>query len=256
MPKIGLKIWSTNLQYIPVARNLFAQKIFDYVELFVVAGSVDTIRRWQELDIPYILHAPHSYAGLNPSDPACRERNIELVAQVDKFFAALTPQFVIFHPGIQGALKESIHQFQMIGSTFPLMYKNVVIENKPLIGLNGETCLGASPEDVRRLLKETGRGFCLDFGHAICYSVASGKDWKKVISELLMMKPSMYHLCDGFFTEKDAHEHLGAGEFDLPYLIKLIDPQGFVSLETKKDRADSLDDFAEDVQQLRKYAGV
>jgi endonuclease IV len=136
------------------------------------------------------------------------------------------------------------------------MYKKMVIENKPLVGWREERCLGASPEEIRSLLAATHRGFCLDFGHAICYSVAAKKDWKSVLDEFLTLKPSMYHLCDGFYKPKDAHEHLGEGEFDLPYLTKLIDPNKNVSLETKKNSQDSLDDFIGDVNRLREYAGI
>jgi len=256
MPKIGLKVWSTNLQYIPIAQELFSKQVFDYIELFAVPDSADTLIFWKQLAIPYILHAPHSFAGLNPSDVDSRAANIELVGQVEKFFYALSPAFVIFHPGVNGDLQESIRQFQFFGEKFPAMYKKVVIENKPLIGLREEACLGASPRDLRRLLESTGRGFCLDFAHAICYSVAAGKDWKDVLAEFLRLKPSMYHLCDGFFSAKDTHEQLGAGEFDLPYLIKLIDQDKHVSLETKKNYKDSLDDFVLDAQKLREYAGV
>ncbi len=256
MPKIGLKIWSTNLQYAPIAQELFARKIFDYIELFAVQGSLDTLACWKQLDIPYIIHAPHSYAGLDPSVAADRGANMELVRQVERFFDALSPAYVIFHPGVKGDLSESIAQFKSWAQKFPGMYAKVVIENKPLIGLHGETCLGASPEDVQGLLESTGRGFCLDFGHAICYSVAAGKDWKKVLAEFLKLKPSMYHLCDGFFSPKDAHAHLGSGEFDLPFLVQMIDEGKPVSLETNKDRQDSLDDFVVDVQKLRAYAGV
>ena len=183
MLKIGLKIWSTNLQYIPIARELFKRRVFDYIELFTVPGSIGTLSSWKQLAVPYILHAPHSTAGLNPSDAACREKNIELAREVEQFFYGLMPWLVIFHPGVNGRLSESMDQFKSFGKNFPAMYDKVVIENKPLIGLNNETCLGASPEEVKRLLEGTKRGFCLDFNHAICYSVCAGKDWKNVLAE-------------------------------------------------------------------------
>jgi len=132
----------------------------------------------------------------------------------------------------------------------------VLIENKPLVGLGSETCLGASPEEIQQLLQSTGQGFCLDFGHAICYSVAAGKDWKEVIESFLKFKPSMYHLSDGSYGVRDEHEHLGVGKFDLSYLIKLIGTDQCVSIETRHDRQDSLDDFVIDVQRLREYASL
>lgn len=254
--KIGLKLWSTNIQYIPVARDLFSRKVFDYIELFIVPGSAKTIPLWKAPGIPYILHAPHSVAGFNPADPACRNTNLEIVKQVEEFFYALLPAFVIFHPGLEGEEREAVFQFRSFEGQAPLMYEKVVIENKPQVGLRGERCLGASPEEIRFLMKGAGSGFCLDFGHAICYAISVGRDWKEVLTEFIMMDPAVYHLCDGFYSSKDAHEHLGAGEFDLPYLIGLIGPEKYVTLETGKERFDLLDDFKRDVQRLREYAGI
>jgi len=128
MPKIGLKIWSTNLQYIPIAQELFLKKIFDYIELFAVPQSLETIALWQQLSIPYIIHAPHSYAGLNPSDADSRKSNIVLVGQVEKFFDALSPEYVIFHPGIKGELQESINQFYSFKESFPRMFERCLLK--------------------------------------------------------------------------------------------------------------------------------
>lgn len=256
MPKIGLKLWSTNLNYISVARDLFARKVFDYIELFIVPGSLETIVRWKELGVPYILHAPHSVAGFNPADPSIRDSNLGIVKQVDAFFLALSPAFVIFHPGLDGDQREALFQFRSFEDMVPLMYSKVVIENKPQVGLRGERCLGASPEEMRFLLNGTERGFCFDFGHAVCYAVAAGKDWKEVVAEFLMLDPAVYHLCDGFFSIKDAHEHLGSGEFDLSYLIGLVRKDKYLTLETKKDNPDTLDDFVQDVEKMRSYARV
>jgi len=254
--KIGLKLWSTNEHYIPAVLDLFSQKIFDYVELFIVPGSTVTIPRWKELDIPYVLHAPHSLSGFNLASKACRHTNMEFILQVYSFFYALMPDYVIFHPGFDGDLYESILQFQSFGEQYPFLYQKVVIENKPRVGLRGEVCIGASPEEISSLLAGTGRGFCLDFGHAICYSVAVNKQWKNVLDDFLMMKPLIYHLCDGFLSAKDTHEHLGDGEFDLSYLMGLVDQNKHITLETKKDHFDSLNDFYLDVQRLRDYGRV
>jgi len=255
MPKIGLKLWSTNLKYMPAARDLFERKMFDYIELFTVLGSQETISQWKELGIPFVLHAPHSTAGLNPADRDQREANIESVRQLARFFDALSPAFVIFHPGVGGGIEESILQFRSFGERFPLMYQKIIIENKPLVGLRDEKCLGASPEEMLFLLDGTGRGLCLDFGHAICYSVAAAKDWKAVVADFLAMRPAMYHFCDGLFSVKDDHRHLGTGKFDLPYLFGLIERDKRITLETNKDHSELLDDFLQDVQRLRVYAG-
>ncbi|MEI6437715.1 MAG: TIM barrel protein [Candidatus Omnitrophota bacterium] len=254
--RLGLKLWSTNLNYILPARELFARKVFDYVELFVVPGSLGLLPQWQGLPFPYVLHAPHSYAGLNPADPLRRQENLALTGEVDAYTSALSPDWVIFHPGVSGEAAESIAQFRALAARFPDMFRKALLENKPQIGMKGETCLGASPDELRAIKDGADLRFCLDFGHAICYAVAAGKPWKKVLTDFLACEPAMFHLSDGFFTVKDAHEHFGSGEYDLPFLAGCIPTDGWVSIETKKDSADDLDDFAVDAEKLRGYARI
>jgi deoxyribonuclease-4 len=253
MHKIGLKVWSTNLNYIPIIRDLFDRKIFDYIELFTVPGSLETVAYWKSLDIPFVLHAPHSAVGLNPGDNARREDNSELVRQVDVFFHALSPEFVIFHPGVDGSLDEAIAQFRFYGERFPAMYQKIVIENKPQRGLNDEKCLGASPREIDQLLKGTGRGFCFDSTHAICYAQSAKLPWKNVLKDFMLLKPVIFHICDGHYAEKDAHLHLGDGEYDLDHIIRMLPLDGMVSLETPKDSRDNLNDFIKDVGIFRSF---
>ncbi|MBF0485504.1 MAG: hypothetical protein HQL16_03210 [Candidatus Omnitrophica bacterium] len=251
MKKIGLKLWSTNLTYIPEAQDLFAKKVFDYIELFIVPGSCGMIPHWKKLGIPYILHAPHSYAGLNPSDSSKRHVNMGLIREVDLFFSALMPTWVIFHPGVNGDINESVMQFRSFRDSFAEMYQRVLIENKPQVGLRGEQCLGASVEEVRSILTQTGLGFCLDFGHAICYAISAKKIWEQIVAGFLELNPAMFHVCDGYYSGQDAHEHLGKGQFDLSKIIKYLHSDAMLTVETKKDFPDSLDDFLQDVNFLQ-----
>ena len=250
--KIGLKLWSTNLQYIAPAQELHARGVFDYLELFTVPGSLETISQWKELEIPYVLHAPHTYAGLNPSDYLRRDDNLKLVEQVACFVDALNPAYVIFHPGVGGDFCETIAQFNLIGKKFLRVSAKVLIENKPKRGLKGENCLGASVAEVRQVLAETGFGFCLDFGHAICASVSLGLSWRGMIEDFIALKPVMFHLSDGDYSEQDCHDHFGTGQFDLPGIIRHVHSGAMVSVETKKDFSDQLDDFVSDAQFLKR----
>ncbi len=254
MFRIGLKLWSTNINYIPAAQVLFAQGIFDYVELFVVPGSGNAIKDWRVLNVPYVLHAPHSYAGLNPADKARRAENLGLVRQVAEFVDALRPSKVIFHPGILYDLDEAIFQLNAFKQAFPWMSEKALVENKPGLGLNGEVCLGASEEQMKRVLQETGLGFCFDVGHAICHAVLAQKPWEKVVEGFLMMQPAMFHLSDGPYSEKDKHLHLGEGQYDLASILERMPSEAVVTLETPKSFADSLDDFVKDAAMLRAKA--
>jgi deoxyribonuclease IV len=254
MLKIGLKLWSTNLHYLSEVRDLFSREVFDYIELFIVPGSVSTILDWQQLSIPFVLHAPHSAVGLNFAKPALRVHNLELVRQVDDFFTALSPAWVIFHPGADGDLGEAILQFRSFGEHYPLMYRKAVIENKPSCGLNDEVCLGHSPDEVRQLCQGTGLGFCFDIAHAIYYACAAHLEWEKATKDFLLLDPVIFHMSDGYYTKKDAHRHLTHGELDLPGIIGMLPPDCLVTIETPKDSHTDLRDFERDVEVFRKYA--
>ena len=81
--KIGLKIWSTNQNYLSSIKALKGEGMIDYIELFVAPDSTeDHIRIWEDLNVPFLLHAPHSYAGLNFSDEECEQKNRLLIDKV------------------------------------------------------------------------------------------------------------------------------------------------------------------------------
>ena len=54
MRKFGLKVWSTNENYINEVVRLHEEKFYEYVELFAVPGSYkEFINLWKDLNIPY-----------------------------------------------------------------------------------------------------------------------------------------------------------------------------------------------------------
>jgi sugar phosphate isomerase/epimerase len=113
--------------------------------------------------------------------------------------------------------------------------------------------VGASPEEMDKIMKETGLGFCLDFGHALCYAAWARKPWAGVIADFLKLKPKVFHLSDGDVDSlKDAHEHLGTGNYDLGTMIRMIPEDGCVALETNHDSREHLDDFQRDVDYFRR----
>ena len=69
--RLGLKLWSVNTDYYyEEAKRLYSEGVFDYIELYVVPNTLDTLPRWKELEIPFIIHAPHPRAGNNSATPA------------------------------------------------------------------------------------------------------------------------------------------------------------------------------------------
>jgi len=240
--QFGLKLGSTDINYTEDILSFYEAGYFQYIELFAVPGSFnDTIGYWRQFSIPIIIHAPHSFAGMNLSLPEERENNKKKLQETFQFADALKSEIIIFHSGVNGKIDEAINQLR------PFADSRCVIENKPVKGLNGEKCLGATPEEIKYISNELNIGFCLDFGHAICAANSLKREPLGFIKDFLMLNPRMYHLTDGDYTsDKDSHLHYGKGTYPLKELIKLLPDEAKVTNEAKHDSDNKLDDFKED----------
>ena len=160
---IGLKLWSINTDYyLKAARELYALGIFDYIELYYVPNSLSTLSHWQELAIPFTIHAPHFAHGINLADVNKAEFNYSVYQEVSTLAETLKAKYVIIHSGMEGTPDECIRQIKNLG------IKNFIIENKPYLAPIGEHfhCRGASYEEVKYIVDNLGCGFCFDIGHA------------------------------------------------------------------------------------------
>lgn len=245
---IGLKLWSVNTgAYYEEAIRLYRKRLYDFIELYVVPGSLDTLNKWALLDMPFALHAPHFVHGVNLADSNCLTRNLVVFDEVKKFVRALNPMYTVVHGGTMGHIEETARQIAM------LQLDNLLFENKPYyapLDVNNE-CRGATFEEVDFVLKETGCGFCLDIGHAICSANSQGLPSYEYLAQFNQLGPQCYHLSDGQIdSEIDMHLHLGEGSYDSHRIFEIIDLQKPIVLETNKNSDCCLDDFVADVEYL------
>jgi len=255
MIKWGLKLWASNLHYIKPAVDLYHKGVFQYIELFIDSDNNGNYAdHWKTLGIPYHLHAPHSYSGLNLSVCAKEKENLKIVEKVDQYRKYLNPEKIIFHPGIEGEIHETIRQLQCIQRKYADLFAISVIENKPRLGVKGEHCVGSSPNEIKQILEALPMGFCLDVGHAMCYAAWSKEKWQDVLNKFLNLSPSVYHLSDGDVNSQiDQHLHLGKGNYDLKKIIRMIPLDTYVAVETDKDSKTDLNDFAEDANYIKGF---
>jgi len=254
MLNLGLKLWSTNINYLPAAQSLYKQNIFSYIELLVKPGSNDAVSAWQNAGIPFALHAPHSLAGMNPAQRQARTANRKAIHDLNEFTLALHPRYVVFHGGLNGDINETIDQLNEFKETFPASFKNALIENKPDVGINGEKCIGSSAETIQHIMMSTGMGFCLDFGHAMCHAAFLKEDPGKIIAEFLALCPKTFHLSDGWRSStKDTHLHLGKGDFPLREILSRITENANLLIETEKGTSDDLQDYIEDATFVKAF---
>ena len=252
MYKLGLKLWSRNTDYYyDEAIRLYNDGVYDYIELYVVPNTTDTIEKWKKLDIPFIVHCPHFAHGFNLAKIEKKESNFKIYQQVKHFADELNAKYIIFHGGIDGNVKETAKQLASFNDP------RALIENKPMIALpnkmGGEFCRGYNPNEIR-LIKETAKcGFCLDFGHAICSANSQKIDVYKYCRDFMQFEPNMFHLTDleDITSPYDSHLHLGTGELDLNKILSMIPPKSIITFETNKNSKENLSDFEEDMKCLQ-----
>jgi len=242
--KIGLKLYSTNVALISDASELKAKEFFDFVELYVIPGSYgNTIESWKSFDVPYVIHAPHSYHGMNLAQAERRLENSQHFKESQQFADRLGSDTIIVHGGNNGSLQETINNLCLFND------QRICLENKPKIGINNELCVGFTPSEFHEvLLSGVLHGVVLDFGHAICAANSIGIDQNKIINDFLQFNPCIYHLADGdLLSEKDVHLNLGKGSFNLTELLDKIPNNSLVTIETPRNPAKGLCDFLDDV---------
>ncbi len=248
----GLKLWSINENYLPIAKSLYASGLYNYIELYAFPGSYEKlITAWKSLDIPFIVHAPHWRDGINLASKKDKEKNLFLIKEAQKYADSLCADKIIVHPGIAGDIKETMRQLREINDD------RILIENKPYYALdNGLICNGTTPEEIKFVMLETGVGFCFDIGHGICSGNGHKVEPYGFIADFLTLNPAMYHLSDGGSSDfHDQHKHLGFGNYDFGRILSLLPPDAIITVETVKDSSANLDDFIRDINYLRKYEG-
>lgn len=247
--KLGLKLWSTNSDYyLEQAKKLYVQGIFDYIELYIVPDTLPTLSKWKTLDIPFTLHATHFIHGVNLADFSKEKYNIEVFKQIEEFSNELNASYVVVHSGIEGNINETIRQLKIINPA------KMLIENKPYIAPKApdKICRGATIEEISKVIKEIGCGFCLDVGHAMCTANSLKLEPYSFVTEFNKLNPTCYHLSDNFIdSEMDGHMHFGQGNYDFKKIFDIIDLSKNMAIETKKDNKENLDDFVKDVKWLK-----
>lgn len=257
MYRLGLKLWSVNTgAYLREAERLFAEGAFSYVELFVLPDTQETIEAWKRLHeergVPFVVHNAHAATGFNLAAASAEGRNREIYAQTRAFADALGAWHVIFHGGVDGTAAETARQLKALGEP------RALLENKPCVPLPNASgvraCRGATVDEIAFILGETGCGFCLDVGHAVCAANTQGLEPYAYVSDLARrFSPAMFHLSGvaDMSSPYDAHPHLGAGGMDLARFKREVFPSdALITLETVKDSPTDLDDFVEDARYL------
>ena len=229
--KIGLKLWSTNHLWFAEAVQRFQNQEFDFIELLAVPHSFnpEKLQILKAADIPINIHCPNEHQ-FNPMKRW--PENFTVYQEILQFANFFHSEYIIFHPGF-GTEKEILFE-----NLEKMDDPRIVIENVPFKPLKAQEPLyGYTFAMMQELLTRTRKRFCLDFTHAIKSAASQKMDPKEFITQLMTIKPSIFHFSDGDrFLEQDQHFNLGEGNFDLKFnktqVLKY--PRAWVVLETPK----------------------
>lgn len=248
MRKLGLKVWSINMDYFNDAVRIYNEGKCDFIEVYVIPDSLSYAKKWKEIGAPYVIHAPHYKDGVNFALIEKKEFNIKIAEESKRFADILGSDKIIFHPGAHGTVDEIIKQLKSVNDG------RALIENKPYIGIGGEVIFhGATVDDIKRIIDGSGAGFCLDFGHGVCAANKIGIEPMEFLRRMKELNPKMYHLTDGDYKGViDRHDNYCTGTFPLKEMIEMIPDGAYITNEAKKKYKDSLEDFIEDAENFRK----
>lgn len=242
--KFGVKLWSTNISILKTAVNLIEQEVFDYIELTTLPNT--NIDSFAERKVPYIVHIPQEYQGVNIGDRRAKD-TLKIINFSLDCADRLGADYIILHAGA-GARRYAKATFSKLKDS------RILLENMPMVGLKNETCLGYDTENIRYLNPRSNFGICLDFSHAVKASISLKKSCKGIISDFLKLIPKVFHVSDGdLINEKDEHLNIGEGKYDLTYFKECIDENPFklVTLETPRQNADSLKEDLKNLNTLK-----
>ena len=224
---------------------------------YIVPDKLETVSKWKNLkdgeSIPFIIHNAHFAQGFNLAKHEKAERNREIYEQTKQFADELGAEYIIFHGGIDGDIRETAVQLALFNEP------RALIENKPFIALpnrmGGEFCRGYNIDEIKLVMDTAGCGFCLDFGHAICAANSLGVNVYEYCEQFLKLNPKMFHLTDldDITSPYDSHLHLGTGQLDFNRILPMIPNNSYVTFETNKNSKESLDDFVDDMDFLNNY---
>jgi deoxyribonuclease-4 len=244
----GLKLWSINTNLIEQAIGLINEKVFDYIELFIVPGTQITPFN---IDVPYIIHIPHHAFGLNIGEASKKEYNLKTINESISWADVLGAKYLILHAGY-GYMEHAMDLLNELNDN------RILIENMPKVGLDGQKMIGYSHKQMEELIGNN-KGLCLDFGHAVKAALSLGEDYKEYIKKFLVFKPEVFHISDGTLTEeKDEHMNMGEGEYDFEYLSHCIcrKSPSFVTMETPRSNKYSLSEDIRNVEFLKNVIKV
>ncbi len=216
--KIGLKFFPNNRDYL---KRLLPKAGVDFIELMAIQG--EDFGLFGKLGIPVNLHCEHQDFGVNFANPEKEKVNAAALNFALGLADKLGSRYIVVHPGYMENKRCSFAENIRFLNGFN--DKRILIENLPhFSGKRKGTkklFMGNSPEEIKDIMKGTGVGFCLDFGHAAVAAHRNGTDYIKTAHRFMKLKPAYFHISDNDLS-RDTHKNLGDGSLDIEAFCRMI----------------------------------
>lgn len=197
-------------------------KIFDFIEVYYLPFNPFTLDV-SKIKTRWVVHSPHGEHGVNL---AFADSNIEKVKDAILLANKIGAKKLIVHPGEYREKldkKRMMENLEEINEDCEQHGIRMLIENLPFVSDYQIFCSGATPNEIKEIVKKVKCGFVLDFSHAYHASISLKKDYKKFILDFMKLKPEHFHLYDSQANqEKDLHLPLGEGGLDIPFFVSLV----------------------------------
>ncbi|HLC31874.1 MAG TPA: TIM barrel protein [Candidatus Nanoarchaeia archaeon] len=162
-------------------------------------------KKAQDLDIRLSIHAPY-YINLNAADAGKLKASKERIIQCCAIGELLGAKTVVFHPGYYGEDREGA--YTSIASSIrelvaEIKRRQYTIQLAP--ETMGKVNVFGGIDEVSRLVRDTGCGFCIDFAHILA------RDKKVDYTEVLRLFPGKewhVHFSGIAYGEKGEKHHL------------------------------------------------
>ena len=161
-------------------------------------------KKARSLGVVLSIHAPY-YINLNSEDDSKREASKARILECCRVGELLGAHTVVFHPGYYGKNKES--SYEVIKNQIIDMMKEIE-KNRWNITISAETMgrvnVFGGLDEVKKLVDETGCGFCIDFAHILARE--GSVDYKKLV-KIFPQKKWHTHFSGIVYGDKGEKNH-------------------------------------------------
>jgi deoxyribonuclease IV len=179
----------------------------------------------EKFGIQLSIHAPY-WVNLNSDDPKKLEMSKKRILSSCKVGEWLGVKYVVFHPGYygKGSREEAYDNIRDSIKDIMKELKKRKYKIKIAAETMGKINVFGSVEEIKKLVKDTGCEFCLDFAHLLARSNGE-MTYKEMVEEFKEFKVWRCHFSGIVYGDKGEKNHIPTPSKELKELIKAL-PKG------------------------------